>query len=101
MQVTLGFNPIVSKSGPDGKALPENVLVAERNRFQAALDGIDAKVADAQLELLQPKHADEQEIWETKLITLQVEINVLPACHPQGRLLVCAAHGPPDVPGQY
>lgn len=61
------------KLGPDGKAVSEESLHKEAAQIKASLATIDARIEQARKELrgLRP-NSDEQDIWETNLVMLQV-----------------------------
>ena len=73
--VRTGFNVIRARTGADGQSLPTDELRAERQRLVDMLDVLEGQVEAAKAEIT--RHAgrgrgDEQEIWETQLVALQV-----------------------------
>lgn len=73
--VRTGFNVIRARTGADGQALPTEELREERQRLVDALGALGRQLEDAKAEVL--RHAgrgrrEEQEIWETQLVALQV-----------------------------
>lgn len=71
-RVTTGFNVIRSRAGADGKPLPTDALRAERQRLIDTLAQLNVEIASAKAELTDQRRLEEQEIWETKLVALQV-----------------------------
>jgi hypothetical protein len=61
-----------SRAGQDGKPLPTESLMAERDRLVEALSTLDAQVAAARADLPALCRTDEQELCESRLIILQV-----------------------------
>lgn len=73
--VRTGFNVIRARTGADGQSLPTEELRAERQRLVDTLDVLGQQVEQAKVEIT--RHAgrgrhQEQEIWETQLVALQV-----------------------------
>lgn len=61
------------KLGPDGKALSEESLHYEAQQLKASLATIDMRIEQARNELRGLRaNSDEQDIWETNLVMLQV-----------------------------
>jgi hypothetical protein len=67
-----GFNVIRARVDAYGRPLPTEALRAERDRLKRNLDTMDAEIAAAKAEITQHRRTDEAEIWETKLVALQV-----------------------------
>ena len=67
-----GFHAIKSRTGPDGEVLSEESLQAEAARLRESLSTIDSRIDQARQELSRNTNAEEQDIWETNLVILQV-----------------------------
>ena len=67
-----GFNVIRARVDALGRPLSTEALKTERDRLKRTLDTIDLGVAGAKAEINQHRRSDEAEIWETKLVALQV-----------------------------
>ena len=63
-----------SKAGPDGKPLPEAALIEEQARLVEALERLDANIATARTDLQTLTRPDERELFESRLIILQVRL---------------------------
>ena len=61
-----------SKAGPDGKPLPEAALIEERSRLVEALERLDVNIGTARQDLQTLTRPDERELFESRLIILQV-----------------------------
>ena len=61
-----------SKAGPDGKPLPEADFLEEQARLVEALERLDANIATARTDLQTLTRPDERELFESRLIILQV-----------------------------
>lgn len=66
------FRPPQSRAGPDGKPLTEGALVGERTRMVEALAKLDENIAQALKDLQSLTRPDERELYESRLIILQV-----------------------------
>lgn len=67
-----GFNVIRSRVDTCGRPLETEALKAERERLASALRKFDADIASSKAEIASNNRTDEIEIWETKLVALQV-----------------------------
>jgi len=67
-----GFNVIRARVDAFGKPLPTEALRAERDRLKRSLAKIEVDIANAKAEITQHRRLEEAEIWETKLVALQV-----------------------------
>ena len=63
---------VQSRAGQDGKPLPTESLMAERDRLVEALATLDGQIAGARSDLQALARSDEQELCESRLIILQV-----------------------------
>lgn len=63
---------VQSRAGQDGKPLPTESLMAERDRLVEALATLDAQIGSARRDLQALSRTDEQELCESRLIILQV-----------------------------
>ncbi len=61
-----------SKAGPDGKPLTDADLAAERSRLEEALARLDDNIGTARRDLQLLTRPDERELFESRLIILQV-----------------------------
>jgi phosphoenolpyruvate-protein kinase (PTS system EI component) len=67
-----GFNVIRSRVDTCGRPLETEALRKERERLATALRKFDAEIASAKAEIATNTRKDEIEIWETKLVAMQV-----------------------------
>lgn len=67
-----GFNVIRSRVDGCGRPLETDALRRERDRLATALRRFDAEIASAKAEIACNERKDEVEIWETKLVAMQV-----------------------------
>ena len=67
-----GFNVIRSRVDSFGRPLATEALMAERDRLRKTLATLDVQIAGAKAEITQHRRSEEAEIWETKLVALQV-----------------------------
>lgn len=67
-----GFNVIRSRVDTCGRPLETEALKSERDRLATALRKFDADIASAKAEIAMNTRKDEIEIWETKLVAMQV-----------------------------
>ncbi len=67
-----GFNVIRSRVDTCGRPLETEALKSERERLAAALRKFDVEIASAKAEIATNTRKDEIEIWETKLVAMQV-----------------------------
>ena len=67
-----GFNVIRARVDACGRPLATEALRAERDRLKRTLDTLDLEIAGAKSEITQHRRSEEAEIWETKLVALQV-----------------------------
>lgn len=72
-----GFNVIRSRVDTCGRPLETEALKRERERLAVALRKFDADIASAKAEIACNNRRDEIEIWETKLVAMQVGFRVL------------------------
>jgi hypothetical protein len=91
---TTGFNVIRSRVDAKGQPLGIDALRGERQRLVTALDQINIDIAAAKSEVMQHRRWEEQDIWETKLVALQVR-RAPPT--PQRRLLAAALAPTPSL----
>lgn len=75
-----------SRAGQDGKPLPTESLMAERDRLVEALATLDSQIGGARADLQALCRTDEQELCESRLIILQVP---LCECNNVDWLLLC------------
>ncbi len=61
-----------TRSGADGRPLSDTALQDEAERLKAAVVRMDADVAAVRAFLAQPRRPEEHQVWETKLVILQV-----------------------------
>lgn len=85
-RVTAGFNVIRARAGPDGQPLATEALRVERQRLVDTLAQLNVQIAAAKAELTEQRRLEEQEIWETKLVALQVRCGMR---RPAGAALRC------------
>ena len=83
------------KLGPDGKVVSEETLHTEAGQIKASLATIDARIEQTRNELrgLRP-NSDEQDIWETNLVMLQVCTLLFHANSSADSLLIASYHYP-------
>jgi len=67
-----GFNVIRARVDAFGKPLTTDVLRTERARLLLTIDKLEVEIAGAKAEITQHRRFEEVEIWETKLVALQV-----------------------------
>ena len=67
-----GFNVIRARVDAFGKPLSTDALRAERDRLLKTIDTLEVEIAGAKAEITQHRRLEELEIWETKLVALQV-----------------------------
>ena len=70
-----GFNVIRARVDAFGRPLSTEALKAERERLRRNLDTLDVEIAGAKAEITQHRRTEEEEIWETKLVALQVSMS--------------------------
>ena len=70
--VSTGFNVIRSRTDGAGQPLSLEELQAERQRLLQALTNLSDQIATAKAEITRQRRRDDQEIWETQLVALQV-----------------------------
>lgn len=68
-----GFNAIKGRTGPDGQPLSDEALEKEASHIKDALSAIEGRISQAQQELAGMRNQDEQDVWETNLVILQVK----------------------------
>jgi hypothetical protein len=69
---TTGFNVIRARTDAEGQPLATDALRTERDRLLKALDTMEIAIAEAKAKITQHNRRNEEEIWETKLVALQV-----------------------------
>ena len=67
-----GFNAIKGRKGPDGRPLTDEALQQEAAQIQESLVTIESRIQQARQELARMTNRDEQDVWETNLVILQV-----------------------------
>lgn len=67
-----GFNVIRARVDAFGRPLSTEALHAEKDRLKRHLAKMDVEIAAAKAEITQHRRTEEEEIWETKLVALQV-----------------------------
>jgi len=67
-----GFNVIRSRVDSCGRPLEMEALRNERERLKTALHQFEVEIANAKAEISANQRKDEVEIWETKLVAMQV-----------------------------
>lgn len=67
-----GFNVIRSRVDSCGRPLEMEALRNERERLITALHKFEVEIANAKAEISANQRRDEVEIWETKLVAMQV-----------------------------
>ena len=67
-----GFNVIRARVDNCGKPLETESLRRERDRLKASMHKIEAEIANAKAEIAANRRGEEVEIWETKLVAMQV-----------------------------
>jgi hypothetical protein len=67
-----GFNVIRARVDAFGRPLSTEALQVERDRLRRTLDTLDFDIAGAKAEINQHRRSEEADIWETKLVALQV-----------------------------
>ena len=78
-----GFNVIRARVDACGQPLATDALRAERDRLVKTIDILEVEVASAKAEIMQHRRHEELDIWETKLVALQVRhITPPPAAPP-------------------
>lgn len=69
---TTGFNVIRSRTDTQGQPLTTDALRQERDRLLKVVDSLELVIAEAKAEITHHHRRNEDEIWETKLVALQV-----------------------------
>lgn len=69
---TTGFNVIRARTDAEGEPLSTTALRQERDRLLKAFDAMEIHIAEAKAEITKHGRHNEEEIWETKLVALQV-----------------------------